>query len=35
MNTLKFHGYSDDTFGEYGVTIRTATTVQIKNLFNA
>ena len=20
MKTLKFHGYSDDTFGEYGVT---------------
>lgn len=20
MQTLKFHGYSDDTFGEYGVT---------------
>lgn len=20
MHTLKFHGYSDDTFGEYGVT---------------
>lgn len=20
MRTLKFHGYGDDTFGEYGVT---------------
>lgn len=37
MKTLKFHGYGDDTFGEYGITgqARTVIIARMRSPFSA